>query len=249
MNYKNIYNNLISRAKISEDSRKKLHISGVYFEKHHITPRCLGGNNLIDNISYLTPEEHFLAHLLLIKIYPNEYNMYLSIQIMIGKGKYKKNNKSYGNIRRLIKAQKKIIGMPEKTRRKISDAKTGVKFSEEHKHALSLAKKGKSWEELFGVDRAKSLKLERSQPRGAMSEETKSNISNAKRGIAPHIWTEEMKLKTSATMTGVKKSDIHCQKLKEYNSIEKICPYCNKSGSGPAMQRWHFNNCKNNVKI
>lgn len=27
------------------------------------------------------------------------------------------------------------------------------------------------------------------------------------------------------------------------NTIEHVCPYCKKTGKGPTMKRWHFNNC------
>jgi len=62
MNYLKIYNDLIDRAK----NRK---LEG-YKEKHHIVPKCLGGSRNKDNLVELTPKEHFLAHQLLVKIYP-----------------------------------------------------------------------------------------------------------------------------------------------------------------------------------
>jgi len=40
----------------------------VYFEKHHIIPKSLGGNNKKTNIVKLTPREHFVCHLLLLKM-------------------------------------------------------------------------------------------------------------------------------------------------------------------------------------
>lgn len=39
----------------------------VYHEKHHILPRCLGGEDCSENIVTLTAKEHFIAHLLLTK--------------------------------------------------------------------------------------------------------------------------------------------------------------------------------------
>lgn len=58
--YSKWYIAIISRAK----SRKKL--TG-YTEKHHIIPRCLGGNNRQHNIAILTSREHFICHILLAK--------------------------------------------------------------------------------------------------------------------------------------------------------------------------------------
>jgi hypothetical protein len=39
-----------------------------YFEKHHIIPKCLGGTNDALNIVCLTAREHFICHILLVKI-------------------------------------------------------------------------------------------------------------------------------------------------------------------------------------
>lgn len=61
MNYKKIYDSLIDRAR----TRK---ITG-YSERHHIIPKCMGGTNDALNLVRLTPEEHFLCHQLLCRIY------------------------------------------------------------------------------------------------------------------------------------------------------------------------------------
>jgi hypothetical protein len=39
-----------------------------FVEKHHVVPRCLNGSNCKENIANLTPREHFLCHLLLVKM-------------------------------------------------------------------------------------------------------------------------------------------------------------------------------------
>lgn len=72
MNYERIYNNLISSRKLL--NRKKN--EGQYFERHHIIPKCLGGNNRKDNLILLTFREHFLAHWLLVKIYSESKIIY-----------------------------------------------------------------------------------------------------------------------------------------------------------------------------
>lgn len=33
--------------------------------------------------------------------------------------------------------------------------------------------------------------------------------------------------------------------LREMANLIRTCPYCNKSGKGSSMLRWHFENCKN----
>lgn len=74
MNYKLHYNRLIKRAK-SRDL-------DCYKEKHHIIPKCMGGSDNKDNLVDLTPREHFIAHLLLTKIYPDKISLANAIQMM-----------------------------------------------------------------------------------------------------------------------------------------------------------------------
>lgn len=64
MNYKAIYDNLIKRA-----SGRVIDHS-IYYETHHIMPKCLGGSDDVINLVKLTAREHYIAHLCLIKIYP-----------------------------------------------------------------------------------------------------------------------------------------------------------------------------------
>ena len=66
MNYQKIYNQLIQKRQIYTLSKKN-----TYCERHHIVPRSLNGTNDKDNIVNLTAREHYIAHLLLWKIYKN----------------------------------------------------------------------------------------------------------------------------------------------------------------------------------
>lgn len=70
MNYKLHYDRLIERA-----SNRNL---TDYTEKHHIIPKCMGGDDSQSNIAILTGREHYVAHQLLIKIYPNHDGLNLA---------------------------------------------------------------------------------------------------------------------------------------------------------------------------
>ena len=60
---------------------------------HHIIPRCLGGSNEKENLVALTPEEHYVAHQLLVKIYPDNSSLtYAALKMVHGRS----NNKWYG---------------------------------------------------------------------------------------------------------------------------------------------------------
>ena len=62
MNYEKLYHNLIT----SRGSRQQ--ISNIYYEKHHILPKCKGGLDTNDNLVSLTAREHYIAHVLLYKM-------------------------------------------------------------------------------------------------------------------------------------------------------------------------------------
>lgn len=67
MDYKRIYSFLCERGKQDRNLD--------YYEVHHIIPRCLGGNDEINNLTKLTGREHYLAHWLLYKIYPKNWKI------------------------------------------------------------------------------------------------------------------------------------------------------------------------------
>ena len=49
------------------ESRRQVQFNG-YVEEHHIIPRSIGGLNESWNVVKLTAREHFICHLLLIKM-------------------------------------------------------------------------------------------------------------------------------------------------------------------------------------
>lgn len=74
------YDKLINKAK--ERGLDKSKLNG-YYEKHHIKPRCLDGNNENDNLVLLTYREHILAHLLLYTINLDNQDLFLSFSLLV----------------------------------------------------------------------------------------------------------------------------------------------------------------------
>ena len=64
--YTNWYFNIIKNAK-SKNRSKELE----YYENHHIIPKSLGGERNMSNEVLLTAKEHYICHLLLIKMVRN----------------------------------------------------------------------------------------------------------------------------------------------------------------------------------
>lgn len=94
MNYFKHYERLCNRAKNRQ-------LSG-YKERHHITPRCMGGSDEEANIVELTAEEHYVVHQLLIKMHPKHKGLIFAAIRMTGdsNGDNRRGNKSYGWLRR-----------------------------------------------------------------------------------------------------------------------------------------------------
>lgn len=59
--YKKWYDLIIERANTRDAKSMEV------YEKHHILPKSLGGNDKKENIVILTPKEHYICHLLLVK--------------------------------------------------------------------------------------------------------------------------------------------------------------------------------------
>lgn len=174
MNYAAHYSRLVERARIRA-------LSG-YSERHHIVPRCIGGTNDKDNVIRLTPEEHYVAHQLLVKMYPGNHRLLWAAVSMTNQTKrQQRNNKLYGWLRRLLadKISKLHQGRKhtDETRAKMAQSHLGVKrgpHSEEHKINLSIAHKGKrkSPEHCAAMSQSKTGKK-----KGPHSEEWRLNQS------------------------------------------------------------------------
>ena len=136
MNYERIYTQLIDRAR----TRTLL----GYKERHHIIPRCIGGNNDALNLVDLTAREHFIAHKLLCEIYPNIKGIQLAFWAMVvykskkNQREYKISSREYQLIREdisVIMRDLKTGGKTphsEETKLKIKVALTGKKKTDEH---------------------------------------------------------------------------------------------------------------------
>lgn len=121
MQHRRVYDMLISRAQSREP------LSG-YMETHHILPKALGGLDDPSNLVKLTAREHYVAHLLLAKIYGG--SMWFAVVRMSNF-----RNKYFNS--RLYEVARKQIGLIVKQRQ------TGMTYSAKHRQNISNALKGK----------------------------------------------------------------------------------------------------------
>jgi hypothetical protein len=79
MDYLAIYTSLITKAKLELRKKKQ----GIYYEAHHIIPKCMGGSNDKSNLILLTAKEHYIAHRLLTLIYPDNKSIQYALWYMV----------------------------------------------------------------------------------------------------------------------------------------------------------------------
>jgi hypothetical protein len=208
MNYQRIYNQIIKRA-------QNRTLEG-YKEKHHIVPKCMGGNNNKENLVELTAREHFLCHMLLCEIHPTNGKLKQSIWLMsIGKQRnntldsYKINNRMYEKLKiefsKIAKERMENRHVTEDTRKKMSVSKKDKKQSTETKLKRSISLKGKP-----------------------LSNEHKKKIGKSNTGVSRNMGrksTKETKLKQSLALKGKKKinmSEETKQKISRANTGKHV---------------------------
>lgn len=225
MNYTkiyNVYNALIEKA--------RQRVLDIYTESHHIIPRCMGGSDDLSNLVNLTPEEHYVAHQLLVKMYPNNASLVFAAHMM---GCTRSTNKLYGWLRRKYSEEKSktLKGKPpnnkgkklsEETKRKIGIASSKRKHSEETKKKISESHIGNQ----YGVGN-------KSRTGQKQSDEEKRKKSIALRG--------ENNPNYGVKYTAERKEQIRMAML---NRPKKECPHCHRLFDPTNYSRYHNENCK-----
>lgn len=121
MNYQKIYDALVEKAKV-RGLDKSQHEG--YFEIHHITPRSVGGTNDTSNLVMLTGREHFIAHMLLWKIYPKIPALAYAAMMMSNRAVSKVNSYLYEVLKKDFSTK-----VSEKRRGKVYRDLVGKKFT------------------------------------------------------------------------------------------------------------------------
>jgi len=211
MNYKEIYDNIIRKAQLENRIKGK----EIYYEKHHIIPKCLKGNNEKSNLVLLTAKEHFICHKLLTKIYPSNPKIIYAFWRLCSC--LKKSSRDYLNAKELVSINCQGKNHPLygkspsiETRIKISSSMKNIKFSDDHKIKLrkpkhTIESKRKIWETRIKNGNEK------------ISEESKEKMRIAKIGIP---LSEETKRKMSQSRMGDKNPNSQLNRLKRKQEYE-----------------------------
>jgi hypothetical protein len=153
MNYQQIYQQLIYRAQI--DARMKN--NNVYYEQHHIIPECIGGDNNITNLVYLTAREHYVAHKLLCEIYPNNDKLHYALWRMMNPQSkrhirsYNISSHEYEHRKKIQQEKVRILGLSNKGRNVSDETKNKIRekrklqiITQETKNKISYTLKNKA---------------------------------------------------------------------------------------------------------
>lgn len=232
MNYKKIHDEIISKAKA------RLIISG-YFERHHIVPRSMGGNDEESNIVNLTAREHYLIHWLLFKIYRNKetcFAWYRMTHCNKNAERYNSRTFDYAKKHRSIHVSKLFSGkkLSKEHIEKLSKAKRGKKYSdigreesplkgrtisEDHKRKVGEASKGRKYSESTRKLMSEKMIGEKNHRYGKkVSDETREKLRMATKNARKTPMSEETRRKLSDSM----KAAIEKKKLAiRANSLSK----------------------------
>lgn len=242
MDYKKHYDLLIERG--------KNRMLGGYVERHHIIPLCMGGTDAVENLVQLTPEEHYLAHQLLIKMHPHVSGLSRAAQLMtVHSTESRMNNKLFGWIRK--KCAKDASAQMKEWYKENDHPKgmLGKKHSEEKKKQISVSSK-------ISMTESVGVKVYAYNLDGTFYKEFRTLTE-----CAEHLKTNPSNVKYTAEgrfghCAGKQLRYTFVESLPEYINPNKIkakqlvvCSHCNKQGSGPVMQRFHNDNCKHKKKL
>jgi len=207
MDYRRVYENLIEKAKLEKRNKRE----GIYYEEHHITPKSMGGKDADFNLVLLTTKEHYIAHRLLTRIYPNVRSILVAFHFMV-----------HGQQGQSMYLSSRVY---EEARELFIKAQTGRKVSKETREKMSIAKKGKKLSE----DTKEKIR-QRAIGRKA-SEKTRKILSESHKGLEPGNKgkkmgprSEEVKNQISEKLKGRKKpprTKDHVQKIIESRKRNK----------------------------
>ena len=196
-------------------TRDNIRLIQYYQERHHIKPKCLGGNNNKQNLIWLFAEEHYYAHKMLAKENPHEKKLVYPWWKMSTDGIRKITAQDYKEAKESFIKVVKGIPLTEEQKAKLSQSFKEKYKKEKHpwigrKHSEESKKKiSENHADVNGQNNPNYGKQ--------CSEETKKKIGKANKGKQPWLGkhhTEESKNKMSESKKGIKWSKERKQSFK-----------------------------------
>ena len=181
--YTDWYFKLVEKARVRNLQRNTNH-------RHHVIPLSLNGPDTFDNIVVLTPREHFIAHLLLVKMTSGKAKSKMAFALKRFGGK--NTSRTFSLASKLISESLSGEGNPM----------FGKNLTEEHKRKISGDRHGMFgkyckdlWVERYGLDEANRLDSE-------MRSKRSRTLSGEKNPMYGTTWSEERKADHISKMSG-----------------------------------------------
>lgn len=265
LHYLNKYENFIKTRSLRPKPNKG--------NKHHILPRCIfpALKNEEENIIVLTDREHFIAHLLLTRIFYNKNKgLLFAFNLMNGtlNSKYI-SSRLYEKEKQLVKLElrNRARNRTDIEKKKISEKwrKTWEEKPEEEKilrnkrHSETLQSKPKEY--------WKNIQIKIKETYSKKTEKESLKISEKKKKGSLKSWSIKKKDKNlmkeisqirrkNAEQSWLKLSEEERKIRNKHNSEGQlklsflVCPYCGfSSRSRGNMKRHHFDNCLKNPNL
>lgn len=119
-----------------------------YCERHHIVPRCMQGSDEPTNLVDLTPEEHYVAHQLLVKIYPHHGGLVKGASaLLMNSPTTPRKNKVYGWIKKRLSVYQREVMISR--HQKVPHPMLGRKQTAEAKAAIGTASSARQKKQVF----------------------------------------------------------------------------------------------------
>lgn len=231
MNYSKIYDMLMEDAIVNPKLDE-------YKESHHIVPKCMGGDDSLNNLVKLTARQHYLAHWLLYKIYGTSSLVHAWHSMSrIGVGQTNRTINShlfdYCKKQRRIHLSKQYSGEgnnfygkshSESTRRRLSELHSGKVYKTDkqiQEWVDSVAKRPKSKEHREKIGRKGFVMLQ-------------------------HIVTREIVRVPYSDYRTLSDEWINPRKLNPEKKYK--CLYCDMVTTSSNLKRWHNDKCKRKPK-
>lgn len=252
MDYQKVYDSLISNCAGRVKSKN------VYYEAHHIIPKCMGGNNSTANIVLLTAREHYIAHRLL-------YNIHKTPKLAHAWFCMMRTSSSQNGNRKYSARQYEAAKMAHiDAMRSYTGSKNGF-YGKKHNNTTKskiVTSRNKTYNdnpELYeSIIEAQKERMSTKHKGVPKSESHKAKIGKHTKGrtTLKNIITGKS-IRVASHHSGLYSKHIwfNPYTIARTQHAQIInCPYCDKSGesNNSSFKKWHFNNCKmapNYVKI
>ncbi|CAB4164077.1 HNHc domain containing protein [uncultured Caudovirales phage] len=219
--YTRWYYNIVDRA------TTRVLATDSHYEKHHIIPKSLGGNNSKDNLVKLLAREHFICHWLLTKITTgvNKKKMAYACKMMMhsngkGQARYKITSRVYATLRQNLNAMLK-----------------DREFTDEWRAKLKVAARKRADNE-----DATTKQIRRDNMINA-NIARKGETRLATTGNKNHFYGKGF-FGADNHFYGKKHSEETLAKMR-IPRLKYVCQHCNTTVGGKSnYNRWHGNNCK-----